>query len=110
MQVSQAMVISLIYHRVNSKKASSKLEEKTATHFPTCQKELKRLRNCAKQFLSKLDQQSQITKGLGKELEPIIRTFSARDSSCETHPSVNLCRSRMLIVGGHLTWYPFAGG
>ena len=35
MQVSQATVISLIYHGVNSKKASSKLEEKTATHFLT---------------------------------------------------------------------------
>lgn len=30
MQVSQAVVISLIYHGVNSKKASSRLEEKTA--------------------------------------------------------------------------------
>jgi hypothetical protein len=97
MHVSQAIVISLIYHGLNSKRASSKLEEKIAivslqlenevpkaqgkrlsTHFLSCQKELERLRNRAKNLLSTLDQQSQINKGLGKEQEPIIRTSSAR--------------------------------
>jgi hypothetical protein len=64
------------------------------------QQRLEDLRGQNNKLLSKLESQREINDHLKKEMEEIFTRFSALTRCDETCPSFDLCRKRILIVGG----------
>ncbi|RZB33398.1 MAG: hypothetical protein SRB2_04037 [Desulfobacteraceae bacterium Eth-SRB2] len=64
------------------------------------QQRLKGLRDQNNKLLSKLESQRGMNDHLKKEMEEIFTQFSALTRCDETCPSFDLCRKRILIVGG----------
>ncbi|MEA1948815.1 MAG: DUF2325 domain-containing protein, partial [Thermodesulfobacteriota bacterium] len=64
------------------------------------QQHLEDLRGQNNKLLSKLESQREMNDHLKKEMEEIFTQFSALTRCDETCPSFDLCRKRILIVGG----------
>jgi hypothetical protein len=64
------------------------------------QQRLKALESQNNKLLSKLESQREMNDHLRKEMEEIFTQFSALTRCDETCPSFDLCRKRILIVGG----------
>ena len=64
------------------------------------QQRLEGLRDQNNKLLSKLESQREMNEGMKKEMEEIFTQFSALTRCDETCPSFDLCRKRILIVGG----------
>ena len=64
------------------------------------QQRLEDLRGQNNKLLSKLESQREMNNHLKEELEEIFTQFSALTRCDETCPSFDLCRKRILIVGG----------
>ncbi|RLB79210.1 MAG: hypothetical protein DRH24_13135 [Deltaproteobacteria bacterium] len=64
------------------------------------QQRLEDLRVQNNKLLSKLESQREMNHHLKKEMEEILAQFSALTRCDETCPSFDLCRKRILIVGG----------
>lgn len=73
-----------------------KLSEKIEDY----QQRLEDLRCQNNKLLSKLESQREMNDHLKKEMEEILTRFSALTRCDETCPSFDLCRKRILIVGG----------
>jgi hypothetical protein len=61
---------------------------------------LEGLRNQNNKLLSKLENQREMNEGMKKEMEEIFTQISAMTRCDKTCPSFDLCRKRILIVGG----------
>ncbi len=64
------------------------------------QQRLEALRSQNNKLLSKLESQREMNDHLKKEMEEIFTQFPALTRCDETCPSFDLCRKRILIVGG----------
>ena len=65
--------------------------------YQQCQEDL---RSQNKKLLSKLESQREMNNHLNEETERIVARISAMNRCDETCPSFDLCRKRILIVGG----------